>query len=227
MYRFALRPRWLIAHVAVVALAAAFVWLGLWQLRRLSDQRAHEAVVAARMRQQPATSLAGATAYRRVSASGTYRTADETLLFGRAFDGRPGHHVLTWLDGETHVLVDRGWVPYTNGTPPVRGATPPSDPVRVEGVLVPSEHGGVLRDGRTTTVNVERLAKARGVGSVPYYVLLQRQDPAQPGELPVPVPWRATHTAPPHLSYAIQWFAFTAIGLVGYAFVLRRAAARV
>jgi surfeit locus 1 family protein len=223
MYRFAARPRWIAAHLVVIALAIALVNLGLWQMRRLHAQRDRDSYVARRLRMPPAP-LAAAGAYRRIETTGTFDTHGETILFGRALEGRPGHHVLTWLDTERDgaLLVDRGWVPFEYDTAPVRAAAPRAGLVRVEGILVPSQHGGTQAQGRTTAVDVVRLAKARGVDAVPYYLVLARQDPPQLGELPVRVPVPGVGGAPPHLSYAIQWFSFATIGIVGYAFVLRR-----
>ena len=47
-WRFALRPKWIVRHAAVVALVVAMVLLGLWQLRRLDEKRDHKARVEAR-----------------------------------------------------------------------------------------------------------------------------------------------------------------------------------
>ena len=40
MYRFALRPKWLLFHLLVVVLVVVMVNLGIWQLHRLQDRRA-------------------------------------------------------------------------------------------------------------------------------------------------------------------------------------------
>jgi cytochrome oxidase assembly protein ShyY1 len=52
-------------------------------------------------------------------------------------------------------------------------------------------------------------------------VQLQRQEPPQPGELPALVP-PPDLSEGPHLSYAIQWFTFAAVALVGTALLVRR-----
>ena len=58
---------------------------------------------------------------------------------------------------------------------------------------------------------------------MPDYLLLQEQDPAQTGDLPKTTELPAL-TEGPHLSYAIQWFLFTIIGLVGYSGLVRKEA---
>ena len=47
MYRFLLRPLWILSHLFVLACVVAFVSLGLWQLRRLDERKAYNAQVRA------------------------------------------------------------------------------------------------------------------------------------------------------------------------------------
>ena len=63
---------------------------------------------------------------------------------------------------------------------------------------------------------------APGHETYPVYLLLAAQDPP-PGALPEPVPPTETDDGP-HLVYAVQWFLFTTIALVGYGAILRREA---
>ena len=55
---------------------------------------------------------------------------------------------------------------------------------------------------------------------MPWYLRLDRQVPTG-GELPLPAPLPEP-TDGPHLSYAIQWFAFATIAAIGYVVLLRR-----
>lgn len=229
-------PRWLLSHVLVVALAATMVALGLWQLRRLDERQAQNALVAARLEQAPVpvTDLDAATpaeaTYRRVTATGTYRPDEEVLQRSRAHAGQNGYHVLTPLDlGDgTGILVRRGWVPFELDTPPVAEAAPPDAGVTVTGFLQPSEPqpGFGARDPAEGTLervfraDVERIQPQVSVELLPWILQLEAQDPGQPGRLPIPA-------EPPefdegnHLSYAIQWFSFAAIAVVGYGAFLR------
>jgi cytochrome oxidase assembly protein ShyY1 len=52
---------------------------------------------------------------------------------------------------------------------------------------------------------------------------LEEQSPAQAGDLPVVVP-RPELDEGPHLSYAVQWFTFGTIALVGFVVLARREA---
>ena len=54
----------------------------------------------------------------------------------------------------------------------------------------------------------------------PVFLELANQTPAQSGQLPVPPPPPEV-TRGSHLAYALQWFSFALIGIVGYAALLR------
>ena len=91
MVRFLLRPRWLAGLGLVVLVVVTFTRLGVWQLHRLDERRAYEHLVASRLAAAPVPLedvLAGgadadAMRYRRVTASGTYDTAHEVILYGQ------------------------------------------------------------------------------------------------------------------------------------------------
>lgn len=244
---FWLRPRWLAGHLLVLTLVALFVSFGLWQLRRLEGRRAETALVEARraLPERPYAELAaepegGAEGleHRRVVATGRYDPQRELLLRSRSYRGEPGWHVLTPLrleDGGA-LLVDRGWVPYRLDDPPVAEAAPPAGLVEVRGRLRAEQdpaEGPLARLGARDPaegpleavflVDVERLQREFPYGLEPVYLELASQRPPQEGLLPVP-PEPAALGAGPHLSYAVQWFSFAAIGVIGYALLMRRVA---
>ena len=57
VYRFALRPGWILSHLFVIALAVTLATLGFWQLRRLDEKQSFNRVMSARMA-EPAVDLA-------------------------------------------------------------------------------------------------------------------------------------------------------------------------
>jgi len=233
MPRFLFSGRWLLGHVLVIAVAALFVRLGLWQLDRLEERRAHTRLVTERSAAVPAPvedvvppgGDAGAVVYRSVEATGAFDTGREVILFGRTLEGRPGNHVLTPLvlnDGRA-VIVDRGWVPIELDDPPIVDAAPPSGEVRVQGILFPSEPPEES-EGPTETIgriDLGRLAEQLPYPVLPVYVWPVSQEPGQSGELPALVALPELEEGP-HLSYAIQWFSFAVIGIVGWGLLLRR-----
>ncbi|MGH2686853.1 MAG: SURF1 family protein [Actinomycetota bacterium] len=208
MYRFALRGRWLVGTVLVLVVAAVCVRLGFWQLDRLDQRRERNALVAARAAEEGGTLPVDPdeALYRRVTVSGMYESDDEIIQGGRALGGRPGEHVLTPLaiDGGEVVLVNRGWLP-NSGARSDRApadASPPAGAVTVTGVVLPSTE--------------ERF---------PVVIRLERQDPAQRGELPVALGGEPVDLGEgPHLSYAVQWFLFATVALVGWPVLLWRTA---
>jgi cytochrome oxidase assembly protein ShyY1 len=168
--------------------------------------------------------------YRRVLASGTWAADDEVILYGRALDGRPGNHVLTPLliDPGRAVLVDRGWVPSSIAAPPLTGAeAPATGEVTVEGILMPADDASAgddsaadARPQQVRSVDIGILDPTIGADLVDdVYLLLERQTPAQERPIPAALPQL---TDGPHLSYAIQWFSFAAIALIGYGVLARR-----
>lgn len=231
-----LRPRWLLAHALVLTIVSTFVGLGFWQLGRLDERRTYNRTLTARtsMPVVPVEQLLsgdpGRAAYRRVTVRGTFDPAREIVLLSRSRNSIAGHHVITPVvlgDGETAVLVDRGWVPYQLDTPPIADAAPPAGEVTLTGVLFPSQQRG--RFGPRATgeqqtavfrIDVARLAPQFPYRIAPLWLLLEQQRPAQPGELPASIELPRLD-AGPHLSYAIQWYLFAAVLLIGYPLLIR------
>jgi cytochrome oxidase assembly protein ShyY1 len=238
MLRKYLTPRWLVAHVVVVIVAGIFIRLGTWQLDRLNARRAANTTVAERIA-LPAVGLdvlltsvpESEREYRRVVVSGTFDPQGEVLIRSRTNEGEAGFHVVTPLmtDPGVAVLVNRGWVPLDLDTPPVVPALPPTGPVEVTGAVRSSQFAPTLgprdpADGhlqRLFWIDISRIQQQSAHRLVAVSVELVSQAPAQPGPLPIPVPPHEL-TEGPHLAYAIQWFAFAAIGLGGYVALLRR-----
>ena len=234
------RPRWLVGTFVVLLVAVGCIELGLWQLRRLSERRAFNASVERAVSSDP-TPLgdvlsAGAgdvrrLAYRRVTASGSYDADREVVLFGRTLDGQPGNEVLTplVLRGGEAIIVDRGWIPLSLQTPPIAEARPPPGRVAVSGILWPAE---AATDVDASTPPASQLAKvdlSRLRPQLPYtippvYLWLRSQRPAS-GPLPRAVPLPPLDEGP-HLSYAVQWFIFAGVAVLGYGVLLRRDLAR-
>lgn len=182
---------------------------------------------------------------RRVRVAGWFEPADEVLRRPVSRDGRPGYHVVTPLrleddpDGR-RLWVERGWVPDSLNSVPVTEAAPPQGRVEVVGWLratTAPPQGWVAaiapRDpptGRLAAVaylDPERLRDQVGGPLVPAVLWLASIVDAPPaggaaaGSLPWP-PEPHEVSMGPHLGYAIQWFAFVLVTVIGYAALLRR-----
>jgi surfeit locus 1 family protein len=247
-WRFALRPKWIVRHVAVVVLVVTMVLLGLWQLRRLDEKRDLKATVEARQEQPavpvgrvvPAGSAVGDRAidgaeHRSVTATGTYADDETFIVENRTFNGASGAWVLTPLvleDGRA-VVVNRGFLGYDEAgqidPPPAPGGE-----VRVEGILLGSEERGRFGAADPAHGDLRVLARVdldQVADEVPYTVLpayVQRvssaPEEARGGPPELVALGRPEPNEGPHLSYAGQWFTFTTIAVVGYALLLRRVA---
>lgn len=249
-WRFALTPKWLVRHVLVALLVATMTFLGLWQLRRHDDKQEYKALIEARQEAPiaaveevvPADQPVGspdveAVLYRSVRASGTYEAADTVVVENRTFNSAPGGWVLTPLrlaDG-TAVVVNRGFIGYDRSGQIVPPA-PPAGRVTVEGLVFPSQPRGRFgaidpEDGKLTVlarVDLDRFAAQLDLPLLPAYIQMVSSRPAEPA------PARGTPELValgppepdlgPHLSYAGQWFLFTAIASGGYVLLLRKLA---
>lgn len=175
--------------------------------------------------------------YRRVRVSGRFDPGHELLRRPVSRDGVPGFHVVTPLllaDGSA-VLVERGWVPQDHDRVPVHAAPPPSGEVTIDawafaGETPPTGPLAALapRDpAEGPLVQAAYLDLSRLAPQMPYplqplrLVLDAPQRP--PGDARLPLPPRPPElTLGSHLGYAIQWYAFVAITVIGYAALLRR-----
>jgi len=219
----------IVAIASVVAVTC--IGLGFWQLQRLADRRARNAAIE-RERSRSAVLITSAfgdgavTSYVPVRASGTFDPDREVIVYGRSLDGEPGHLVVTPLllgDG-TAVLVIRGWVPFDHQTAPVADAAPPTGEITIRGFLVPDEgDGSTVPDehGVLGRLDVQGIRSTLPYPILPLAIRLTEQTQPQTSELPVPIPPEELSDGP-HLSYAIQWFTFATIAVVGAEILLRR-----
>lgn len=243
MYRFMLRPRWILSHVLILLLVVVMVILGFWQLRRLDQKRTYRDLVRSRTEAPPApidsvlhhdapAAATDAALYRRVTATGTFVPGDEVLVRNKSLDGNPGEWVLTPLRtaAGTAVVVNRGFVPFTTATKGV-APPPPSGQVTVTGLIFPTQPRGQFgpRDpatGKLPALNradLARLQRQVDYDLYPAYVQMAKMSPAPTGKAPQPLPPPEPDLGP-HLSYAVQWFIFSTIAVVGYPIILRRSA---
>ena len=208
-----LRPRWLAGHALVVVTVAAFIILGFWQVRRHDEVRGLRQATTESFA-LPIVEVGDADMYRRVVAIGTFDHSREVRVL-RSQEGESGEMVLTPLvleDGSA-VLVNRGWVPPGGSLPNPSGET------RTEGFLWPAESGSWLPNSLEASQVVRRIDPAIVQGFVEYdfrdgYLIEALLREAEPPSIP----------SGPHLSYAVQWFLFTAVVVMGYPLLLRRSA---
>jgi surfeit locus 1 family protein len=223
--------------IVVIAVLVTLVFLrfGFWQLSRLHDRRVLNAELASRAVQPavPISSLPVDTAqahYRRVRVAGTYDYAHEIILSLRSRNGSPGVNLVTPLKlpgSDSAVLVVRGWVyapdgmtvnlsrwregQQENGTGFVETFPPPRN----------GHNRSPTKSYAYRWLDRSELERRFGYPLAPFYVVLTNAlaDSSRnaPPRLTVP-----PMDEGPHQSYAIQWFSFAAISIIGTTLFVRR-----
>jgi surfeit locus 1 family protein len=231
--RLLVSRQWRWVTFGVLVLALVMIRLGFWQLDRLAEKRASNALIQSRLA-APALQLTGQpidladNEYRHASVTGTFDNDQAVLLRNRSRDGVPGMHLLTPLritGSNQAVLVDRGWLPLELTAPEARQQFNVAGTVQVQGIVrVPktrtSSFGPQDRQpegGRLDMwfrPDVGRIAQQVPYPLLPFYLEAEQPVDQAPG-LPRPQ-LQIDLSEGPHLSYAIQWFAFTITLLGGY-----------
>jgi len=225
--------------------AAVCARLGVWQLDRAYERAslAAEQEAAEELAQGPSglgtllppqSTFPGELVGREVWVSGTYEPEGQTLVAGRALDGRTGYLVLTplrvsddgtggasWesLSGAPVLPVVRGWVASPDDE---RALEVPDGEIRVTGWLQASESttGAAVPTadaGTAVTDSISTAALVNDWGGPIYsgYVVLTSSDPGQaaaaeggPAPLPRPMIEGGTGINLQNFFYALQWWVF-------------------
>lgn len=232
--------KWLLATLLVVAGAALCIRLGIWQLDRLDQRRAFNHQVES-MRALPALELNQQVSdnisemeWRAVEVQGEYDFANQVALRNQYNGNQYGYHLLTPLlfDGKA-VLVDRGWIPAEgNATPQDWQKYNEPGEIILAGQIrlgqTKPRFGGVAdvlpNDGTKLALwnnaDLEHIVDQLPYPALPVYI----QPNVDENDTTPPIPYQPTIelTEGPHFGYALQWFTFATIMLVGYPFYLRK-----
>ena len=222
-------------------LTILFVRLALWQLDRLDERRAENALVEQRRDASP-EEFGSLTAsfgtdpadlnHRPVRVQGVYRSDLEFFSVGRTYGDASGTLVATPLelaDG-TLIVVVRGLVPSGTAGPPAEGFAAPDGLVEVIGWIddgeeplrigEPDPDDGVIRSiSRIDLAYIDRWIDEEVLD---VSIVLEGEEPAPIESVPIPIPLEEL-TEGSHLGYAIQWFGFAIIVMVGVGYLVWRA----
>jgi len=217
----------------VVAFGILTTSLGFWQLRRLAQRRAQNAEVIARLADPPVpvtqlTHDSAALHYRRVFLTGAYDYAHEIKIADRTRLGSPGINIVTPLriaGNDTAVLVNRGWVYAPDGLTANLLRWRENDPLKATGYARPlfkAFPGSPVLPGRPDSFRWLDLTALKSRVPYPVYpfVIVLEGSTAGNGNIPPRVRPPPLDEGP-HRSYAIQWFSFAIIAVVGMYFFLR------
>ena len=218
----------------VIVGASIMVALGFWQLGRLGERRARNAEIQSRLNQPPLnitgeTSGAATLEYRRATVTGAFDFSQEILLRNRSYNEITGVHLLTPLrivGSDKAVLVDRGWIAYTAADRQTRAAyASPNGLVTLTGIIRLSQSRpsplapfdpplgpDLPRLDAWYWIDISRIQQQVPYPLLPFFI--EQDAGPDPASLPA-AGWEVDLGDSSHLSYAIQWFSFAAILVVG------------
>ena len=223
--------KWVLA-VFAISFAALSISLGFWQLRRLAARRSANALLEAR-RTAPEVSLDSLPSdtalahFRRIRIRGGYDYGNQIVLTLRGREGSPGVNIFTPIrraGTDTAVLVNRGWVYSPDGVEVDLGKWREADSVDANGFVETFPTIGAFDPPNPTRPrSMRRLHRPDLIKLFPYpianYYAVLTDSSASPGAPP------RVEAAPldegPHRNYAIQWFSFATIAIVGLVIFLK------
>lgn len=213
----------------VLLVALVCVRLGAWQIQRLEQKKARNAATVQRMA-EPATALAtlpqdtSGLIFRRVTLDGAYDDARTIVIAGRSLRGVPGVHILTPMRlTNAAVLVNRGWMPSADAARVELDSIREPPPENLPAVILPfpEDYGRPPAPGSFHRVwyqmNGQQLREQFPYPVVPFVaqILPHADQPQYPIRLNAP-----EFEEGPHFGYAIQWFSFASIAVVGWLILL-------
>lgn len=227
--------KWLFPTFFVLVAAAVCIRLGIWQLDRLEQRRAFNAQFESMRAATPLDLNEGipenisSMEWRVVTVAGKYDFENQVALRNQYHDNQHGYHLVTPLlfDGKA-ILVDRGWIPvdadWRSFDEPVEitltgQIRPGSGKPAFGGVADPLPAMGEKLE-IWNNFDVEHMTP-----QFPYPILnVYLQPDVDPNDVTPPIPYQPVVeiTEGPHFGYALQWFSFAVIFLVGYFFYLRK-----
>jgi len=235
------KPRWILLVIVGAVLSVWFVNLAFWQLARLDERRASNALISARMVDEPRDLdvLVGQYGmdpdeliYRQAVVTGRYVSADEIFSIGRNYDGVTGSLVITplQLDDGSIMMIVRGLVPVGTEGPPAQGYETPLGTVTLTGRLDDGEEPLRIGESPPESGVIEKISRVDlayidqwyGEDVLPVDLLLDTQQPDNQGAATFSIP-APELTEGKHLGYAIQWFAFAVMAAVGAGVLVWRA----
>jgi surfeit locus 1 family protein len=210
--------RFLLLTISLIV-AAGCLSLGFWQLRRLAQRKALNAVALEHLSLPVIDVSAGAHGaierFQRIHAAGVFDYSRDVAITARGLNGSPGVHIVTPLvraQTDTLLLVLRGWVYSPDAATVDFARWRERDTAVVDGFALPFDPDKPLSDSSTLAPHAVRrldhaqLEKRLGAPVAAYYVVMTA--PVTAGDsLPVRV-GRPPLDEGQHFSYAVQWFLF-------------------
>ncbi len=221
-----LTRRTILLTLGAFALAALCVRLGFWQWDRMENKKLEQADIERHLSAdavpvqsvlQPGHAVAEDDEWTRVRATGKFDTRRQITVKFTTRAGSAGADVVTplVLADRSALLVNRGWMATENtNARPTDIPAPPRGEVTVEGWLRPDNQAGdnavVPVDGQVRAIASHGLERYVGRDLLPGFINLQK--PASAALAPEPRP-HVGHAL--NFFYALQWWFFAGLALIG------------
>jgi cytochrome oxidase assembly protein ShyY1 len=226
--------RWTGWFLVASVFAVACVGLASWQIDRRSEAVSKIERVAANYDLDPValeevssldTDSVVAYEWRLVEFSGNYITEDAWLVRNRAIAGQPGFVQIVPFETETGatVVVERGWIAADSYLNPSRALLPSEANktiiARVRlGEVIPNRDSPT---GQLTSINLPEIRELLAQElETNFYLRMVTESPAEDSN-PQPLS-RPVLDEGNHLSYAVQWIIFAAMGFFAFFWAIRQ-----
>lgn len=229
-WTFLTSKRWLGYWALLLIFSVVCVLLGNWQFARRADARAEIARIDANYDAEPVAlqeALTTPSAFDEdaqkwlpVTVAGVYLEQEQLVVRNRPNASEVGYEILAplELDSGEVFIVNRGWIPASSDGSVAQVELPalPEGPVQVTARLKASEPtitGRVPELNSIGTINLDQVQSLIGVPTYTgaYGLLINEEPSADHGALAE----RPERDEGPHLSYALQWYVFIVIALLG------------
>jgi surfeit locus 1 family protein len=205
--------------------------LGTWQIQRRTWKTELLATIAARIDAAPVSLPAeidtpAEWAFRHVRLSGRFDNDHPLRLYGRTLDGAAGIHLIVPLvrDGPA-VLVDRGFVPFADGSTLAPYAAE-TGPVDIDGIVREPEPAGWFLPAAQPDKNIWYAIDPSAMGQATGHKVAAVYVAARPtGVAGWPAPTGGSEGSGirnEHLNYAIFWYSMAGVLIAIYLLSSRR-----
>lgn len=236
--------QWWWTTLLVIAGIVVLARLGVWQLERLEQRRATNAIIQTQLDAPPLDlnreslpDTGSAARYRQVVAVGSYDIAHQVFVVQQRYNEQLGQYLLTPLQiagTDQTVLVNRGWIPGSADGLAAWPHFPVTGTVTITGYIRPTEilpnqprsapQTPAAPQTEWFRVDVAGIQAQLPYPLLPFYI---QQVPDAGASLannapPYRLPLEIDLSDGSHLGYAVQWFIFSLTLGLGYIYYIHK-----
>jgi surfeit locus 1 family protein len=225
LHRLLFSRPWLWSTLVVIVGMLFLGRLGIWQLDRLDQRRAANALLEQQFNSEYIDLNQGLpggnpedVVDRQAVVNGRFDYEEQIVLKEQSLSGRPGVHLVTPLviDGNQAILVDRGWIPATDAAAGEFEQFEETAEEAIQGVLKGSQT--LSRDRQTIVeenqtewyrIDIAAIQTLSSYDLLPVYLLQSPTQENPTASLPIREEFHLDLSGGSHFGYAIQWFLFS------------------